>query len=533
LNRGAGNILVFPPAVEILGLIAHAAAASGLAWTRVPAPVLNAFGLAFAGLAVYGWWRLRPRARLAVAALLITSALLIAQQRWGAQYPYGYYKMITTVAAEIMMLIAAGLAALWRSRRRARRGFAAGAALLLFAVNLKHSLWTQSFVLDQAVVIDRELIGVGQAASRVDPDSWVLLDIKPGLRQQWLGYLIRERKIRFREPLSFGDVDTPGAANAFFRYAVVEKELDELRRRSVFDEPWYDPGGYLRLAGNGRYELRERRDPTLASVRWDRRWTAQAPLALALVPSAASFSAQLGPEIKAGTLGAGRPRTVQVRLYSLDTSSQLQLTAPGAPMPLGLGGWLVDVDLGCVAGGRIGIRHAAGDVVLSDVRVLRTVTGRPGACVERIPLPTGIAYFEQDDLGNGRVRLRAAVLRPQGAGERAYRLGLHVMELKEGKLFGVWSLDFPPDERVRRGSLELDLRDRSSHGEIDGRPVDLEISSFDHDAGSFEADAVWWQFNPLEQLRIERRLWFERTQQGSVRVTRAAPEAQLEVLAAP
>ncbi len=529
-TRGAGNILVFPPAVEILGLIAHAAAAFSQEWTRVPAPVLNVLGLAFAGVAGYGWWRLRPRARLAVAALLLTSALLIAQQRWGAQYPYGYYKMITTVVAEVMILVAAGLAALWQSRRRALRGLAAGAALLLLAVNLKHTLWTQSYVLDHAVVIDRELIGIGQAVSRADPDSWVQIDMKAGLRQYWLGYLIHERKIRFREPLSSGDVDTPGAANAFFRYAVVERELDEQRHGTTFDEPWYDPEGYLRLAGNSRYELRERRDPVLAIVHWDRRWPAQSSLALA--PSAGSLSVQLGPEVKEGGIGPGSPRTVQVRLYSLTPSSQLQVAAPSAPMPLGPGGWLVDIDLGCVADGRIRIDHAAGDIVLSDIRVLRTVTGRPGVCLERVPLPTGIVYFEQDDPGNGRVRLRAAVLRPESGGERAYRLGFHIIESK-GKHFGVWSLDFPLDQRVQHGSLEIDLRDRSSRGEIDGRPVDLEVTSFELDAGSFVAAAVWWQSNPQEQLRIEPMLWFERGDRGTVQVTRAVPEARLQILSAP
>lgn len=528
-NVGPGNIVVFPPAVEILGLISHAAAAYGNGWKRVPLPVLNALGLVFAGLAIYGWWRLRPRARLAVAALLMTGALLVVQQRWDAQYPYGYFKAVTTMVAEVMMLVAAGIAALGRSRLRSVRWLAAGAALLLLTVNLKHSLWTQTFVLDHLIAADRELIGIARAASEVPPDAWVLLDIDRGLRQHWLGYLIRERKIRFRDPLWFGDVDNPGAANAFFRYAVVEKKLDELRRPTAPDEPWYTPATYVRLSESGRYELRERRDPVLASVQWERRWPEQAALALSL--SRETLSVQVGPEVEEGGVGSGLLRTLQVRLYSLAPSSRFEVA--GVPVVLGPGGWLLDVDLGCIAGRRIGIGHATGDVVLSDVRVLGTVTGRPGACLEKTPLPTGVAYLEQHDLGEGRIQFRAAVARAQDDEARRYRLGLHVIEVDQGKLFGVWALDFPPHPRIQHGSIELDLRDRSSKGEIDGRPVDLAVDRLDTDEGSFAVDAVWWQFDPLDQLLIHRMLWFQRHDYKSVRVTAAVPVARLEVLSAP
>jgi len=586
-TRGPGNILVFPPPVEVFGLIAHAAAAYGDDWRWVPVPVLYTAGLALAALAAYGWWRLRPRARLATAALLVTSAALVAQQRWGVPYPYGYFKILTTVVAEVMLLVAAGFAALGQGRRKLRpqaavpprpqprfqakkarahnppkrgakkarrhrggsggarvppsldwtvlrRWLAGGAALLLLALNLKNSLWTQSYVLQSALLLDQDLIDMGRAAAKVEPDDWVLLDMKAGLRQHWLGYLVRERKIRYREPLWMGDVDTPGAANAFFRYAVVEKELDEERRRATLDEPWYEPAAFSRLAGNGRYELRERRDPVIARLPWDRPWRAGEQLALTL--SDATFSAQLGQEVKTGGVGAGRSSTLQVHLYSLDPASRIEIAGlggpdgPGSPLPLGPGGWLLDIDLGCAAGRRIGIDHTAGEVILADVQILRTVTGRPGVCLEKAPLPTGVAYLEQDDLGDGRIRLRAAVLRPEKAGERAYRLGLHVIEVAQGKLFGVWSLDFPPQERVQHGSMELDLRDRSARGTMDGHPTALEAGNFALDTGSFEVDAVWWQFNPLEQLQVEGMLWFQRDGKGAARVTRALPAARLEIL---
>ena len=130
----------------------------------------------------------------------------------------------------------------------------------------------------------------------------------------------------------------------------------------------------------------------------------------------------------------------------------------GSPLALGSGGWLLDLDLECLPGNRLAIDRSSGDVLLADVRVLRTATGTPGACLETSPLSTGAAYVEQDDLGKGRIRFRTALLRPEGEEQLPYRLGLKVFELSEGKLFGVWSLDFPLAPRVQHGTLTRSAR---------------------------------------------------------------------------
>ena len=520
-----GNIAVFPSPVEALGLISHAAASHGSRWERVPEWVLNALGALFTGVAAYGWWRLRPRARLAAAALLAVSVLLMAQQRWIVPFPYGYFKAITTAAPHILMLVAAGLAALWRDRGL-RRWLGAGAAALLLAINLKHGLWTQSLVLDNMILLDRELIEIGRAASTVEPDAWVLLDMKEGLRQHWLGYLIRDRRIRFLNPLWFGNIDDPAARDAFFRYAVVEREIDGLRSRIDSDDPWYDPATYAVRGGTPRYELRERRDALLGSIQWERRWPEHAGL---VVDLASSLSLRLGPELQEGGLNpGGRPRTIQLRLYNLGAPGPFEIG--GSPLALGPGGWLLDLDVECVPGNRLTVGRSSGDVLLADVRVLRTATGTPGACLETSPLSSGAAYVEQDDLGKGRIRFRTALLRPEGDEQLPYRLGLKVFELSEGKLFGVWSFDFPLAPRVQHGTLEIDLRDRLTQGTLDGQPAKIEITNTEQDVGSFEAQAVWWQFNPVERLRLQRMLWFQRWQDGKVQVIKTIPAGRIQVL---
>ncbi|HWM90331.1 MAG TPA: hypothetical protein VN493_06150 [Thermoanaerobaculia bacterium] len=536
-SAGTGNILVFPPFIEVFGLVAHADAAYGGGLERNPLALLNVFGLGLAALALFGWWHLRPRARMAAAVLLLTGLALAAQQRWGINppdgYPYGWYKSVSALAPQVVALLAAGLAALWRYR--SKRWLAALAGLLLLGINVKCSLWTQSYVLEvrvpeDRVPVDRELIEAAQSASRLGPDDWLLLDLSSGLRPHWLGYLLRDHKVRYRDRLWIIHVETPGEAGAFFRYALVDLE----ERRGAAGEPWYDPGSYVRLWGNRRYELRMRRDSAMASTFWGRRWPQGEAVALAIAAgrgTPATAAVSLGAEARDLSLGAGTPRTVQMRVFSAGTGARLAVQGLGAPVDLPPGGWLVDLDLACAGAagsGRFVVSHTEGDALLADVQVLGAVTGQAGACVETSPLPEGAAYVEQQILDGHRVRLDAVLLRPRGE-QRVYRLSYHIGEEKGGQ-FGVWSLDFQPGTRVQRGTLELDLGDRSAAGAIDGRPTAPETCCFDKQARSFEGGIAWWRLHPTEQLRVEPMLWFLRSGSGSVEVSRSLPVARLEIL---
>jgi hypothetical protein len=58
-------------------------------------------------------------------------------------------------------------------------------------------------------------------------------------------------------------------------------------------------------------------------------------------------------------------------------------------------------------------------------------------------------------------------------------------------------------------------------------------SNFDIDAGSFAGGVVWWQLDPTEQMLIEPMLWFQRTGDGSVKVTHTVAVARLNVIPPP
>lgn len=538
-NVLGGNLRVFPPITETFGLVSHAAGAYGSRWESVPAWALYAVGLACLAMVAAGWWRMGARSRPAAAAILLVLGGLVFQQRWVAQYAYGCFKALTTTVVPLTVLLGGGLAALWRRRDGPWRGLAVGGFLLLVAVNLKHDMWGQSLALRDSLALDDDLIEAGQAASRVDPQAWVLLDLPQGIRQHWLGYLIRERKIRYREPLWFGEIETPGAAEAYFRYAVVDRGLDPVRRRLAPDEPWYDPATFVRRAGNERYELRERNDALVSSVELRSRWPDDVDLVLAVARSPARVAAELGPETMEGAAGEGVPRTIQLRLYNLGAPIQLEarpFDSRPVAMPavtLGPGGWLLDLDLECLPDPRVAFHRTPGDGLLADVRVLRTATGSPGTCFEHSALSSGAMFVEQSTLGYNRVQLRATLVRPEGDRDRPYRFGFHAFEQSQGKVLGVWTLDFPVAPRIQRGSVEIDLSDRSARGEIDGRLTPVEFTKLELDTGTFIGQAVWWALNPHELRQAQPILWFHRRDGGEVQIFQSAKSSRLQVIASP
>ncbi|HYN20060.1 MAG TPA: hypothetical protein VE078_03795 [Thermoanaerobaculia bacterium] len=526
-QMGTGNILVFPPFVEVLGLVAHAGEAYGRGLPQVLLTFLTPLGVGLAILALFGAWRLGPRARLAAAVLLLTGLAFVAQQRWSANaphgYSYGYFKMISALAPQALALVAAGLYALWRLP--SKRWLAGLAGLLLVGINVRHTLWTQSYVLETGIVLDRQMIEAAQAVSRLGPGEWILLDLPQNLRQHWFAYLLRDHRLRYREPLGVLHVETPGEATAFYRYALVDPLLD---RRGVLGEPWFDPASYSRLWSNDRYELRRRRGAAMASARWDRRWPDGEAVALDISPGRGTATFSLGAEARELGLGTGTPRTFQVRLFSSGSGVRLTLGARSRPVEIPPGGWLVDIDLGCVGAGQVVLGHAGGDALLADVQVLAKSTGQQGACLETVPARAGAAYVEQRLLDGNRVRFDAVLVRPQGSEPCVYRLGLHIVESR-GKGFGIWSLDFPPESQVQQGSMEIDLDDRSWKADLDGRPVRLETSAFETAEGTFEGALVWWRLNPNEQVRIHPVLSFK-SSGGTPEVIRSGPATPIEIL---
>ena len=262
---GTGNILAFPPWIAVFGLIPEPVAAAGLRWRLVPAWLLTAAGLACIAVAAYGWWRLpRPAARVALAWLLPVVAVL-AEERFRSHYPYGYFKILTILIEITLALLAVGAVGLLgkqaSARSAARHRWLAALAFAVaggvLAVNLKHSLWEESWASHNNLLLDHDLIQVAEAASIASPIDWILVDIAPGPRQNWLAYLLRDHRIAFRQPTPFYPYSDPVGDNAAYRYAIVEPSLAPQRHGADHIEPWLDRRCYVIRSSNQRYELRQ------------------------------------------------------------------------------------------------------------------------------------------------------------------------------------------------------------------------------------------------------------------------------------
>jgi hypothetical protein len=513
---GVGGIVVYPPAIEALGLIAHASAAYfGNPWPRVPLPLLTALGVGFCGLAAFGWWRLGPRARVAAGGAFVTAAVLAAAQRWGLNpphgYAYGWYKAISLLSPQLLALAAAGVAASWV--HRSRRWVAVAATVVLLGVNAKHALWTAS-LMKSRVRLDAELLEAAQAAARLPADSWLTIDVTPGLDQNWLGVLLRDQRIRYAERLWISHVEPPRTVDAFATHALLETAFPGRRKGESLDEPWRDDGTSERLWSNGRYELRGRRDATLASSTWRGPWPLAAPLDVGIDQVVGTMTARLGPRTREAGLGRGEPRTLQARVFTLADTSRFE-TAGAMTADLGAGGWLLDVDLRCAPEGERALRLVAGQAVLVDLRVLGSTTGDPAACFEATALPDGLAGYGQEVLADGRVGLSAFVVRPRASDLGAYRLGVHFVDVQRHRAAGGRSLDFPPGAPVRRGSLTLDLAGHATLAEVDGVPVTPSGDGPDREPGAFRASVIWFQL-PATMLENETVLWYRRGGDGKV-----------------
>jgi hypothetical protein len=525
---GAGDILVFPSYYEIGGLVCHAAAAMLLRLWPLPRGTTSLVALAAAAFALYGWWRLAPRLRLAAAVLLLAGAALAAHQRFGVNlpdgYPYGYFKAVSILPLEAMALVAAGLAAAWR--RPVLRVAAVLALLAIAVLNLMNSLWSARYTF-KSTILTRDVIEAAQAPAALPAAAWVLMDVpSPPLLQTWIGYLWRDR-------VRIASRGAPLPAPApFFRWAFVERQLDRLRRRTS-TEPWYDPEQSSVVWQTPRFVLRERRDALMATMTWESPVLHQGEtFELALAPERRRVAGKLAGRGSEAELAAGTPRRIRISAFGPgDAKARLEVDG-AAPVTLGAGGWVLDFDLGCrrQQPPGIGLRNAGpGDVLVSEIKVLGSLPAAPHPCLDVEPLGTGAAYVDQQ-LAPPRIRYRITLWPPRDDDQRRFHLGVHVANVASGASYGVWSVHFPGGRQAHRGSLEIDLADGRGQGEVDGRPAPVEVVALNLNRGSYGLSSVIWQLQPLAQVSVDNLLWFNRTADGAIVVSNASPHSPLTII---
>ena len=509
---GAGNIWFFPPPGDLFGLIIHANTLEKLGapqMRELEGMIATAIVLA---LMLVGFRRLRGIPRLAVVAFLGVTVLLALQQRYLVNrptgYAYGYFKVFTLIALASLPLVSGGLlVAFRRPRLRIVTSLLAAGLILLNGFNL---FWTINYVTGNRVVVTQSLLDVWENMRAVDSQDWTLVDIKPGLAQHWLGYLLKEYQIRYRAPLFTQNVADHAPAGQAPRFALIERELDTTRAVTVdIDEPWYLPDTYAPRWGNDRFELRSRTDSVIADLR-------PLPTEMDVLPGdqlAVAWGSQgntlnlgiAGREVATGTLLTA-PQTIQIALVVPD-GAKIRYSDTEV-QKLGHGVWLVDVDAESSHNIEI-TNEGSAPIYLYRVQALDTATGDPAAPVEITRREEGAALVNQRVEG-GSLVVEATVVRPDDDDEFTYQLGLDVLNSEAGKLYAVMTLDFEPTAEVQRGVLTVDLLNRTAQGKVDGQTVPVEVTHMDIAEGDLEVQTIWWRTYVPGYLGLTKSATFHR-----------------------
>jgi hypothetical protein len=509
---GPGNITVFPQVPVFAGLAAHASLAYNLGAWQLPDWLLWTGALLWAGGVVVGALRLSPAPRLGAASALLVVVGLLLQQRYGVDpprgYPYGYFKIAFVVVLAALPLFAHAVYTL--AHMRPLRNLAWLFLICVAGLNVFNSLWTIDYVLRDRIVLERKVIEVAQGLRGVSPSEWILLDLQPGLAQNWLGYLLKDHPIRFREPiLLWSWAVTDVAPTVFHQYALVERSVEPQRAHlSSIDEPWYSPQGYEATWRNERYELRHRSDAAVSNFQFQAgqgNWAAGDSLQIHIDVPNGRLQARLGAAQPIEHVLSGRPRTLQMAVLVFTSTAQLRIA--DIPMDLSPGVWIVDIAPD--ATDPIVIQNSgAVPVLLHRLKALAVDTGDPADQLEVVQRPEGMALVTQSAAG-ATLTYEINLVRPAGDEASVYRLALHIIEPETLRYFGTWGLDFSQPVRVQRGRLLLDLEARTAQGMIGDAqaPVEAGLQQVEH--GHFETQVVWWRLGQTQYLSLCRCAYFD------------------------
>ncbi len=261
---GPGNIAVFPPVFEVAGLAAHANLAYALGGWQPPEKALWIGFLLWVAVAGIGWQRLQPEARIRAMVVVLVVVALALQQRFLVDpprgYPYGYFKIVSLLAIVLMPLFAQGVTAL--AKRQYLRYPALAALAGTVTLNGLSTQWTIRNALETRVAMGKSIQEVADGVGNLPAGEWILLDLQPGIRQNWLAYLLKDRPIHSREPLAVWSwtITDSGSPKGIYQYALVENSVNPpAARLSAFDAALYNPEQYNVIWRNDAYELRQRK----------------------------------------------------------------------------------------------------------------------------------------------------------------------------------------------------------------------------------------------------------------------------------
>ncbi len=503
--KSGGNILIFPHPGELFGLVNHARVAHALDLPHLPGALATLGTIVAAILVVRGLLLLGPLARVSHAAFLAVSATMVIGQRflvnWPNGYPYGYFKALAPLVIATAPLLVVGSLGILSARRRDtshhRVARIAGVAFLasLLAIGVGNSMLTVGFAQRALFVADGATVEAGNLVSALPRDTVVLLDVPPGLLQNWLGCLATGVRIRFAQPLALYPIRTKTNGTPPHFRLVTDGRSAKVRP----GEEWH------RVNRSPGYSLYYRPPNLTGALDVDPPREILPGAALEVSCTAHEIHlTQDGAQPLVMELERGA-KVLRLTVASPAASPRVTVGNRSVVIPPGVASLTVPLD----QQHPLKVRNQSAESLWYLAASAVTAEDRP-AVTGREALPAAFASVSRE---RSVFSVNAVVVTPDtGGAPPPYRLGLHIHpDAKTGSgVFGAWGVDLPRRAGRHVIVLRVNLLTGAAEATLDDHVTKIQGGPVSIRDGSFHSQIVLWDLRGARNLAAASVLRFAR-----------------------
>lgn len=502
---GGGNILVFPHPGEVFGLVNHPNQAYSLGLPELPSIVITLlFGL-LAALTMFGGSTIQRKQRAIGLTLVGIASAFVVSQRWVMDfprgYPYGYFKSLSVFVVFATPVLGSGMAqipAYLNSARGLKRMLWMGIAVcagFVVLVGFLNTALTVNHAARNLVVMDQAIAEIGDAMLSVERGSLVVVSVSPGIKQNWIGYLLRDYRVLFDPSLALYPIFVQDRNSANAGFALVSRQFATSNKNVSVE--WSSKGraSWVTFWENGEYLLRRRINGVIGEFR-----------ASELIPLAIKQNEKLRIETSDGMMKvnvgsgttqrrflSGQPKTIRILIANPADSTQLKI----AGRAYDLGGGLSEIVIPeWQPASRTDIEsEGAADLHVLSVSASRADEQGSTRVVEA--QMGGVVFLSLEVIGSQIKAEFELFVNSTGGDISPYRIGLHITgdAGADDPFFGAWGVDFQRKPGRQTAILTLDLETRLGEAILDGRIVPVDGGALAATQGSFLGQAVLWNLN--------------------------------------
>ena len=204
---------------------------------------------------------------------------------------------------------------------------------------------------------------------------------------------------------------------------------------------------------------------------------------------------------------AVHPRSLAVTILVPGEDSRVCLMADCASLRPGV--WTLAINMAAYDPVLFRLHNAGnGDLIVYGMTALADISSDPALLMGATQRRDGVAFVSQSVESN--LLTYDVILIPPLENISVYRLGLHLLDPRQDRYYGVWGLDFAPGSSWQRGQLRLDLSSRVAQGEVNGMAVPVDLGPFDIEVGDIDVQTAWWRLDVPSYLALYRSARFSR-----------------------